>query len=268
MKYGERDMKIGMKGEDVEELQIRLSGFSGGLPDGGFGPRTEKMVKQFQKNFMKMEPTGIADENVRKAIERLIDYYPINMESLKCTCGTDPKYKNWPNPTCNGFGMGQDKGVYAENSFKVEMNHQYEYPGIHRSILWASRALRFYRSDLSFIYTSGYRCKQRNIQKKRNSTNHMGKAIDLDIVGNLNGKTDLQICNEIRALGVEKCNSQIKWNKPNLKAFEPETIAPTWIHWDVREFPANCLADRFFCKTEKELNGERFYLQVKNWKKP
>lgn len=259
MRYGDRKMSKGMQGSDVEELQIRLSGFSGGLPDGDFGPGTEKSVKQFQKDFMEMEtPTGIADEGVRRAIERFIDEYPIDMESLKCPCGTDPKYKNWPNVTCDGFGQEINKGVYKKNAPEVEKYHKYEYPGIHRSILWATRALRFYNFDLNFIYTSAYRCSERNIQKKRTSTNHMGKAVDVDIISSVKGKTDAQVCDEVRDVGVDKCNTQLGW-KSGMKSFEPKSIAPTWVHWDVREFPRKYLDDRFFCKTDEKLNGDRFF---------
>jgi len=41
MEYGDRELKKGTKGLDVRELQIRLAGFRGTMPDGDFGPGTE-----------------------------------------------------------------------------------------------------------------------------------------------------------------------------------------------------------------------------------
>ena len=44
MQYGERELKRGCKGPDVVELQTRLAGFRGTMPDGDFGPGTERQV--------------------------------------------------------------------------------------------------------------------------------------------------------------------------------------------------------------------------------
>ena len=52
MGYGERDLVRGAGGEDVVELQMRLAGFRGTVPDGGFGPGTELQVTSFQRDWM------------------------------------------------------------------------------------------------------------------------------------------------------------------------------------------------------------------------
>ncbi len=49
MEYGQRILKRGLTGPDVEELQIRLAGFRGTIPDGEFGPGTELQVFQFKR---------------------------------------------------------------------------------------------------------------------------------------------------------------------------------------------------------------------------
>ena len=41
MEDGARELQKGTKGLDVRELQIRLAGFRGTMPDGDFGPGTE-----------------------------------------------------------------------------------------------------------------------------------------------------------------------------------------------------------------------------------
>ncbi len=62
MQYGSRAIKRGDKGEDVQELQIRLAAFRGTVPDGDFGPGTELQVITFQRDFMKLQqPTGLVD---------------------------------------------------------------------------------------------------------------------------------------------------------------------------------------------------------------
>ena len=54
MQYGNRVLKSGCEGEDVQELQIRLSGFSGGAPDGDYGSTTIKSVQRLQEDYMEI----------------------------------------------------------------------------------------------------------------------------------------------------------------------------------------------------------------------
>ena len=50
-------LKIGSKGEDVKKVQEKL----GLIPDGSFGPKTEKSLKEWQtKNGL--TPDGIVDD--------------------------------------------------------------------------------------------------------------------------------------------------------------------------------------------------------------
>lgn len=250
MQYGQRVIKRGLKGPDVEELQIRLAGFRGTIPDGDFGPGTELQVFQFQRDFMKMKkPTGIVNRNTMAAIDQFAEQYPIDFEALKCPCGV-----------CDGFGQGRFKGSYRHGKPKTERNYRYEYPGIHRMLLWAVRAISFYVPDHEFVITSGYRCGVRNKQTGRKSTNHHGKAVDIDIPGKPDeDKRDVMIrCEQIRGIIVEKSNAQIGWNAVNRKSLESSEHAPTWIHYDVRCYNRRkYLDDRFFCKTLEELDNKQ-----------
>lgn len=264
IKYGTRKLKKGCKGEDVVELQIRLSGFSGGVPDGDFGPGTERSVKQFQKDFMKVEETGIVDRSVYVSLINMGWNYTTNWDALECPCGTDPQFNgeysgNWD--TCGGFGKGQFKDVYRDNKPKIEAYHKYEYPGIHRSILWAFLAVQHYFPEYDFTINCGYRCWTRNKQKGRFSTNHMGKAIDVDVPRTEDeGYTaDRKRCNEIREKLVDVSCAQIGWAEGNKKSLEPESIAPTWIHYDVRNFNKKYLTEDFFCTDDTSLfNGFKY----------
>lgn len=246
MNYGIDVLRADMNGDAVQELQIRLAGFNGGAPDGDFGPGTIKQVKQFQKDFMKMDnPSGEVDQETYEAINKFSQQFPLSFDQLKCPCGV-----------CSGFGQGQFKGKYRAGKPEIEAYHQYEYPGMHRMILWASRAVMFYHPQYTFSINSGYRCSERNKQTNRSSTNHHGKAIDLD-VPNAAGETretDNQRCNTIRANIVKFSNAQIGWGASNKKSLEPENIAPTWVHYDVRNFASKYLEDRFFCKSLVELD--------------
>lgn len=246
MQYGQRVLQRNQNGDDVEELQIRLSGFRGTFPDGDFGPGTELQVVTFQKDFMKMaRPSGIVDSNTLLAIDDFAQQFPIDFNALKCPC-----------QQCSGFGQERFKGKYRSGKPKLEMYYLYEYPGVHRLLLWAARAVFFYAPEYRFTISSGYRCSINNEQKGRKSTNHHGKAIDLDISQPVVDKRDDMIrCDRIRGLLVEKSAAQIGWNASNRKALEPSNIAPTWVHYDVRCFEREYLQNRFFCTSLTQLDN-------------
>ena len=249
MEYGERILQKGLSGPDVVELQMRLAGFRGTVPDGEFGPGTELQVTTFQRDYMKMEnPTGLVDGETYNAIDQFAAAYPINFNLLKCPCGT-----------CGGFGQGQFKGRYVTGKPKAEAFYRYEYPGVHRMILWAARAIMFYMPEHTFTFNSSYRCSVDNINKKRSSTNHHGKAVDMDIVPKA-GETkqdDRDKCDAVRGRLVETANAQIGWAGRNIKALEPSSIAPTWVHYDVRQYERKYLDDKFFVTTNKDLNNRK-----------
>jgi hypothetical protein len=249
MAFGDADIQRGDKGIDVVELQIRLAGFRGTLPDGIFGPGTELQVACFQRDFMRMdEPSGIVDAATFRAIDRFRSLYPIDFNALRCPCGV-----------CAGFGQRRFQHQYRPGLPNTEATHRYEYPGMHRMLLWAVRALFHYAPQHEFVVTSGYRCAVRNQQQGRLSTNHHGKAIDLDTprAPGEGGREDMARCDRIRGILIEHSNAQLGWLAPNRKALEPPDIAPTWIHYDVRCYDAVYLHDWFFCTTSEELDGER-----------
>lgn len=236
----------GDKGVEVVELQMRLAGFRGTLPDGDYGPGTELQVMTFQRDVMgQATPSGHADAATLAAIAAFGAAFPIDFGQLACRCGL-----------CGGFGRGLFKGKYR-GTLKAEAFHRYEYPGIHRMLLWACRAAMFYASPKGWSLTvnSGYRCSEDNRQHGRSSTNHHGKAIDMDIVGAPSKLIDRERCNALRGLLVEKANAQVGWSAANRKALEPADIAPTWVHYDVRSYDAKFLADRYFVKTRAALDA-------------
>ncbi len=240
MPYGDRILQQGALGDDVAELQLRLAGFRGTLPDGDFGPGTELQVKMFQTDYMKLaSPTGVVDRATFAAIDKFAQRFPIDFKALRCPCGS-----------CDGFGQGKFKGLYFGGTKGQEQYHRYEYPGMHRMILWAARALFAYRPDLKFMFTSGYRCSVDNQINKRTTTNHHGKAVDIDIAlsPGMSKRDDMVRCDEIRGLLVGKSNAQIGWLASNRKSLEPADIAPTWVHYDVRSYESKYLGDDFFCK--------------------
>lgn len=248
MKLGDRVLSKGMNGADVADLQVRLAGFRGTVWDGAFGPGVELQVVTFQKDYMQIIPTGVVDSNTITALTKFTQDFPVNFNSLKCTCGQ-----------CNGFGFGKFKGQYEAGKPQIEMYNQYEYPGIHKAIINSFRGLWFYGRKAGFgelIITCGYRCWINNAQNQRTSTNHMGKAIDCDyaLKPGEDKRADCNRCNAARGLLVEKSNFQIGWYASNVKALEPADIAPTWIHMDVRQMASQYLTDNYFVKNVNDLD--------------
>jgi hypothetical protein len=248
----------GDRGRVVEEINIRLAGFGGGVPADTFDDLTETKVKNFQRDYMKMStPSGSIDENTAMAIDDFTSKYTIDFVGLQCPCGE-----------CDGFGKSINKGIYRDGK-NDEGHNEYEYPGIHRSILWATRAMMFYaeteiKPPLKFVFSSGYRCSIDNKNKGRPTSNHKGKAVDIHIYEQISGEwsrgdsgTKGKLSNKIRTLFKDKADAQIDWIEKNKISLEPEDIAPTWVHADVRQYEGTFLDDRFFCKNQEGLNGER-----------
>ena len=178
-------IKKGDKSELIREINIRLAGFGGNVPTDEFTDRTEKMIKQFQRDYMQVPETGKVCGNVLKAIDEFQVKYLIHFNDIKCKCGK-----------CKGFGNEKFK-AHKQNSKIAEAYRKYEYPGIHRSLVWALRSVMFYCSskekELGYsvkCVASGYRCDEDNKQHNRNTTNHMGKALDIHF--NKNGKRTLK----------------------------------------------------------------------------
>jgi len=243
-------LKRGDTGPDVVELQMRLAGFRGTIPDGIYGPGTELQVQAFQRLVMgQSTPSGEADATSMAAIVKFGDDHPIDFAKLRCPCGQ-----------CGGFGRGKFKGLYR-SSAQLEVYHRYEYPGVHHMLLWTVRAAMFHAAakDWRLTINSAYRCSIDNANHPnangtpRTSTNHHGKAIDLDIIGE--GGTDAQRCDALRHILQEKANCQSGWNVPDRKSCEPGTVAPTWVHVDVRSYASNYLEDKYFVKSVEALDA-------------
>ena len=244
--YGERLLQKDMSGPDVAELQLRLAGFRGTLLDGEFGPGTEMQVQKFQADAMKMaSPTRIVDGATFRAIDDFAKNFPIDFAQLKCRCGQ-----------CSGFGQQRFKGRYMPGGEGREVSNRYEYPGIHRLILWATRALYFYMPEVKFTFSSGYRCSIDNQQHNRSTTNHHGKAVDIQPPRKpgLGERDHMANCEAIRGLLVERSNAQVGWAAKNRKALESANDAPTWVHYDVREYESKYLADAYFCTDQASLD--------------
>jgi hypothetical protein len=247
--YGDRPLGRGCAGADVVELQVRLAGFRGTVPDGEFGPGTERQVMTFQRDFMRMKkPTGIVDRRTMQAMDRFARTFPIDFARLRCPCGR-----------CGGFGSGRFRGEYVAGKPATEPFHRYEYPGMHRMLLWAVRAARFYAGPGGFAITSGYRCAFDNDDHGRSTTNHHGKAIDIVFAprGRARARNAKAHCDAMRGLIVETADAQVGWHARNRKALEPADIAPTWVHYDVRCYEPKYLRDEFFCTTLRQLDDPR-----------
>ncbi|MFQ0973671.1 peptidoglycan-binding domain-containing protein, partial [Gilliamella sp. CG35] len=260
----------GDKDEIIREINIRLAGFGGNVPTDEFTERTENMIKQFQRDYMKVEETGVVDMQVIEAIDKFQEEYPIEtyFAQAKCKCST---YKlEVEIKACGGFGLGR----YSEQKQKedpVEMLRQYEYPGLHRTLFWVLRAWKFYlkhfdqRNMKIEKVESGYRCWRDNkFHKDRQTTNHMGKALDIHMVYDNPKITKANLCDDAREVMIKYCDAQYRWAKPNFVSLEPgnrvkistdKAVASTWVHYDVRSFQLVYLKDEYFAKSVEQANG-------------
>jgi GH24 family phage-related lysozyme (muramidase) len=268
--------------ELIREINIRLAGFGGNVPTDKFTDRTEKMIKQFQRDYMKVPETGKICGNVLVAIDDFSQKSDISntfWSQIKCSCETKGKRVtsklrrvNEIN-SCSGFGDHTGKSTYKDSPHN-EANHNYEYPGIHRSLLFGVKALQFYFSKQT-VYTmdqvtSGYRCRFKNYK----TTNHQGKAIDIQF--SKNGvkirnavRSNLQKLKDIRdGFYVKYLGAQKNWPDKNLFSTEPIDLLYyadgslrydytfSWLHIDVRQFESTYLEDKYFCKNSSSLNGK------------
>lgn len=268
-------IKLGDKNELIREINIRLAGFGGNVPTDEFTARTEKMVKQFQRDYMKVPETGKVCGNVLRAIDEFSRNFDISntlWEQIKCSCSTKGKKAKSilrgveEINNCKGFG---DK---SGNNTSPEKYNKYEYPGMHRSLLFGVKTVLFYLSKQK-IYklaqiSSGYRCRFKNYR----TTNHQGKAIDIQF-DKENWKIRGQVYKNIAELTKIRAdffykylNAKTSWTDVNHFSLEPIGLNSdgskidgnhtySWIHLDVREFEKTYLEDKYFCKNSNELNG-------------
>ena len=227
----------------IQEINIRLAGFGGNVPTGEFTQRTKNSIMQFQRDYMGVPPTGKICGSLLKAIDRFAAEYIFNFEETKCKC-----------KICSGYGDGKNKGLYLGK--KVEAYHRYEYPGIHRSLLWALKTVLFYlKKDGRFTLNkinSGYRCRHHPEYLKKPTTNHMGKALDLHFNKNGQRTRNIKDMETIRQCIFNKyLGAKWDWKLGQINIFNLESTkigAKTWVHYDVREFETKYLADEFFTK--------------------
>jgi muramidase (phage lysozyme) len=247
-------VKKGDKSELIRELNIRLAGFGGNVPTDEFTDRTEKMIKQFQKDFMKVPETGKVCGDLLRAVDTYQSAYPLNFKQIRCKCGT-----------CEGFGKGR-----AASSYQVgddEAHRKFEYPGIHRSVLSAYRASLFYTNRdkgitglQTYMISSGYRCHDHPQYKKTHTTNHCGKALDI-LYSRTNGSESKNPGDVVKMrtdIFIKYLNAGVDWVGPK-DIFNLESTrmgAGSWVHVDVREFSQKYLTKNYFVKSNVDFNGK------------
>jgi len=266
-------IKLGDKGQLVEELNIRLMGFGNTIqapkPLDEFTAATEKAVKQFQRDYMGVAETGKVCRSVLAALDEFREKYPLYLEEFACQC-----HKNSPKTDlCTGFGLART-GSAAVNHFKNGKNVAgVERPGIHRALFWSVRALVYYLADkdrqLGYRFwhvESGYRCWQRAKQMNTFTHNHVGNAADLQFRYASNGhKVSGGDLRNIRdKVLIPKLRARPTWDMDNRISIEPVEKTGTWIHMDVREFDSAYLLDRYYAKTRDAIEGEPLLQMAKN----
>ncbi len=240
-------------------IQLALTGFGAGVPDGIDGQKTQSAISLFKKKIVNNNTNSSIESSIIKFLKDNIPskFSRSSINDYHCPCDK-----------CRGFGNGQYKEEYRDNN-KIEAYHKYEYPGIHIATFCAVAYINYYvktkfKTTDNMVITSGYRCHEDNKKKGRSSTNHMGKAIDATIPGApaRDQKSSAEFYHNIQLSLVKSSPAafQIRWTNPNQVSFEPakkvkvtEFIAETWLHTDVRNYAKKYLADSYFCKGKESV---------------
>jgi GH24 family phage-related lysozyme (muramidase)/LysM repeat protein len=263
-------IKLGDKGPLIEELNIRLTGFGGTISAPSkldeFTDRTEQAIKQFQSDYMGIPATGKACGSLLLALDEFRSKYPINISAMKCPCGK-----------CEGFGNGftdsEAAGIFLDAKH-TKPRKGTEYPGMHRALLWSLRSAIFYTrvkdKDLTYSFlhlSSGYRCWYNNAgyrnghltSTKRNTTNHMGNALDVQFrKGSQSTRCAGSDVDAIREkIFVKRLGAQLGWTERNTLSLETAAEgAATWVHVDVREYEAQYKTPRYYAVTQAVADGD------------
>ncbi|WP_180038378.1 LysM peptidoglycan-binding domain-containing protein [Acinetobacter sp. YH16052] len=250
------------KSELIREVNIRLAGFGGALPTDEFTPLTAECIKQFQRDYMGVPETGKICGSFLAALDKFRDEYGIAkfIDSFKCSCGK-----------CSGFGMRRIGTFTFENYQKTSGKYVKvqktlkESEGMHRSLVWGLKAMMFYFDKKSnpqgykiSKISSGYRCIDNNLKKRRATTNHMGTAIDIVIYNKNSQVVSLdELENTVRKEWFcTYLNATMGWSNNRFGLERLSHGATTWVHLDVREFSDEFKIDKLFSKTANGLNGD------------
>ncbi|OCG25641.1 hypothetical protein A9G11_00050 [Gilliamella sp. wkB108] len=112
--------------------------------------------------------------------------------------------------------------------------------------------------------SSGYRCWSDNHSHNRTTTNHLGKALDINLVHNDSKVTVANLCDNAREVMIRYCDAHYRWSTPNVISLEvgnrvkistDTAIASTWVHFDVRSFELDYLKDEYFVQSVGQVNG-------------
>ena len=128
-------------------------------------------------------------------------------------------------------------------------------------VLFAQIIYLFLDLKVKYIF-SGYRCWIRNDQMGLQSTNHMGKASDIHIMGGNDNYEEN--ANAVRDILVKYSGAKYRWDIDNVIALEAdyrngssqEHKASDWVHYDVRTFDLQYLKDKYFVKDNAGVNGK------------
>jgi hypothetical protein len=248
-------IKKGDSSELIREINIRLAGFGGNVPTDVFTERTEKMIKQFQRDYMKVPETGKVCGNVLRSIDEFCSKWVENISNYKCLCHASDSKVAVKDRCSSGYGKGLKD----------------EHPGIHRSLLWGVSALKYYLSvqkkDSFNRISAGYRCWAHNKSIPRTSTNHMGKAVDIQFEVDdklITGKDakNIKKLQLIRDSYYRKyLNAQEGWSvKDAVFRLEPIGLGKdqsySWIHMDVTKYEGY-LDDKYFVQLQNDIQGDK-----------
>jgi LysM repeat protein len=261
-KTGDICLKKGSKSSDlIREINIRLAGFGGAVPTDEFTELTEKCVKQFQRDYMKTAETGRVCGNVLKALDGFMSRFSLATHFKKTVCTETVKRDGHkvdiPCRFCAGYGNNKRK-----YDFKKGGDLANEYPGIHRSVMWIARAVMFYlektHDKLGYSFNainSGYRCVGNGLAVPRYTVNHMGMALDLGFQFQGKHTGNPEKVEEIRSKIFDTYMNAARRRSANRMWLEPSSIAPTWVHFDIKDWDQKYKFDAIFAETIDDVDG-------------
>lgn len=222
-----RDLKRGMTGEDVVNIQDRL----GVSTKGGYGPETETAVLNFQKKYTDLDDTGIVDQ---KTFEKILKVKPYGAKATFSGKKHNYKVGEWvkvnPEPGNEAMQLSDNNGYFKIikilDDYTIVINAEWGSAKSYATVGGSTQKVLFgeFASEGSKTIIKRDRTKETEVEVKRTETTSSGSGRRLTTTtGNnrstVNNTSNSQVQTQRKLRNQETCTTlrQIKQYLNNTK---------------------------------------------------